>query len=58
MTIWGLVLLAIAMVGVVLLLTNVIFGATAAVAVTVPIALVFVITWFVVPLVMREERRE
>jgi hypothetical protein len=54
MTIWGLVLLAVAMVGVVLLLTDVIFGATAAVAVTVPIALVFCVTWFVIPLVRRE----
>ena len=54
MTIWGLVLLAVAMVGVVLLLTNVIFGTGAAVAVTVPIALVFAITWFAIPLVKRE----
>jgi uncharacterized protein DUF6328 len=58
MTIWGLVLLAVAMVGVVLLLTNVIFGTAAAVAVTVPIAVVFVVTWFVVPLVMRGEKRD
>ena len=58
MTIWGLVLLAVAMVGVVLLLTNVIFGSAAAVAVTVPIAVVFAVTWFVVPLVMRGEKRD
>jgi hypothetical protein len=58
MTIWGLVLLAVAMVGVVLLLTNVIFGAGAAIAVTAPIAVVFAVTWFVVPLVMRGEKRE
>jgi hypothetical protein len=55
MTIWGLVLLALAMVGVVLLLTHVIFGAAAAVAVTVPVGLVFAVTWFVIPLVRREE---
>ena len=53
-TISGLVLLAVAMVGVVLLLTNVIFGAAAAVAVTVPVALVFATTWFVIPLARRE----
>jgi uncharacterized protein DUF6328 len=58
MTIAGLVLLAVAMVGVVLLLTNVIFGAAAAIAVTVPVALVFATTWFVVPLVMRGEKDE
>ena len=55
MTIWGLVLLALAMVGVVLLLTHVIFGAAAAVAVTVPVGLVFAVTWFVIPLMRRED---
>ena len=55
MTIWGLVLLALAMVGVVLLLTHVIFGAAAAVAVTVPVGLVFAVTWFAIPLMRREE---
>jgi preprotein translocase subunit Sss1 len=54
MVIYGLVLLALAMVGVVLLLTHVIFGAAAAVAVTVPIAAVFLVTWFVIPLARRE----
>ena len=57
-TIVGLVLLAMAMIGVVFLLTNVIFGVGAAIAVTVPIALVFAVTWFVIPLVKREERRD
>ena len=58
MTIAGLVLLAVAMIGVVLLLTNVIFGTAAAVAVTVPVGLVFAVTWFVIPLVMRGEKRD
>jgi hypothetical protein len=55
MTILGLILLAMAMIGVVLLLTDVIFGTAAAIGVTVPIALVFVVTWFVIPLVRRGE---
>jgi hypothetical protein len=54
MVIYGLVLLAVAMVGVVLLLTHVIFGAAAAIAITVPVAAVFVVTWFVIPLARRE----
>jgi Family of unknown function (DUF6328) len=54
MVIYGLVLLAVAMVGVVLLLTHVIFGAAAAVAITLPIAAVFGFTWFVIPLTRRE----
>jgi preprotein translocase subunit Sss1 len=55
MVIYGLVLLAVAMIGVVLLLTHVIFGVGAAIAVTVPIAAVFIITWFVIPLLRRDE---
>jgi hypothetical protein len=43
------------MVGVVLLLTHLIFGPAAAVAITVPIAAVYLITWFVIPLMRREE---
>ena len=54
MVIWGLVFLAIAMVLAVLLLTHVLFGAGAAIAVTVPIAIVFVLTWFVIPLTRRD----
>jgi hypothetical protein len=54
MVIGGLVLLAIAMVGVVLLLTHRLFGPAAAVAITLPIAVVFVTTWFVIPLLRRE----
>jgi preprotein translocase subunit Sss1 len=56
MVIWGLVLLAVAMIGVVLLLTHEIFGPGAAIAITVPIALVFSITWFVIPLMRRGSR--
>jgi hypothetical protein len=52
----GLVLLAFAMVGVVLLVTHVIFGPGAAVAITIPTALVFAWTWFVIPLMRRGER--
>jgi hypothetical protein len=55
MVIWGLILLAVAMIGVVLLLTHVIFGPDAAIAVTIPIAAVFVGTWFVIPLLRRED---
>jgi antibiotic biosynthesis monooxygenase (ABM) superfamily enzyme len=55
MVIGGLVLLAIAMIGVVLLLTHELFGPVAAVAITLPIAVVFVTTWFVIPLARREE---
>jgi lipopolysaccharide export LptBFGC system permease protein LptF len=39
----------------VLLLTHVLFGAPAAIAVTVPIAIVFLVTWFVIPLARRDE---
>jgi hypothetical protein len=55
MVIYGLVMLAVAMVGVVLLLTHLIFGPGAAVAITAPIAAVYVITWFLIPLMRREE---
>jgi len=55
MVIVGLVLLAISMIGVVLLLTHEIFGPAAALAVTIPIGAVFAVTWFVIPLMRREE---
>jgi hypothetical protein len=35
----------------------VIFGVGAAIAVTVPIAAVFIITWFAIPLMRRDEPR-
>jgi uncharacterized protein DUF6328 len=57
MVIYGLVLLAVAMIGVVLLLTHMIFGPAAALAITVPIGGVFLITWFVIPLMRRGELR-
>jgi hypothetical protein len=56
MVIYGLVLLALAMVGSVLLITHVLFGPDAAVAVCAPVAAVFVGTWFVMPLVRRGAR--
>jgi Family of unknown function (DUF6328) len=55
MVIYGLVLLAVAMVGVVLLITHELFGPAAAIAITAPIAAVFLVTWFVIPLVRRED---
>jgi hypothetical protein len=55
MVIYGLILLAISMTGVVLLLTHMIFGPTVAVVITVPIALVFLVTWFAIPFAKREE---
>ena len=55
MVIYGLVLLAVAMIGVVLLITHELFGPGSAIAITVPIALVFIGTWFVIPLARREE---
>jgi hypothetical protein len=55
MIIYGLVLLAVAMIGTVLLLTHVIFGTAAAIAVTAPIGAVFLVTWFAIPLARREE---
>jgi preprotein translocase subunit Sss1 len=57
MVIVGLILLAVAMIGVVLLLTHEIFGPAAGIAVTAPVALVFLATWFVVPLLRREAPR-
>jgi hypothetical protein len=56
MVIGGLVLLALAMVGVVFLLTHVIFGPGAAIGVTAPVALVFASTWFLIPLMRRGRR--
>jgi preprotein translocase subunit Sss1 len=57
MVIVGLILLAVAMIGVVLLLTHEIFGPAAGIAVTAPVALVFLATWFVIPLLRREAPR-
>ena len=49
----GLVLLAIAMSGAVMLVTHVIFGSYAAVAVAVPVAAAFAWIWFAAPLMRR-----
>jgi hypothetical protein len=53
MVIYGLIMLAMAITGVVLLLTHLIFGPRAAIAITVPIGAVILITWFVIPLARR-----
>jgi hypothetical protein len=53
MAIYGLIMLAVAIVGVVLLLTHLIFGPETAIAITTPIAAVILITWFVIPLARR-----
>ena len=53
MAIYGLIMLAVAIIGVVLLLTHLIFGPGAAIAITAPIAAVILITWFVIPLARR-----
>jgi hypothetical protein len=49
----GLVLLAFAMIGAVLLVTHVIFGRAAAIAITIPTAVAFAWVWFLVPLMRR-----
>jgi hypothetical protein len=56
LVIGGLVLLALAMVGVVLLITHLVLGAWAAGAITIPIGLAFAWTWFVIPLMRRGAR--
>lgn len=53
LTIAGLVFLALAIIGVVMLITDVLFGTTAVVVVTVGIALPFVLAWYVYPIVRR-----
>ena len=50
LAILGLALLVPAMVGVLFVITDLLFGAVAAIVVTVVVALVFVLLWFVVPL--------
>ena len=49
----GLTFLAVAIVGVVCLITDVLYGGTAVVAYTVVIAAMFAVLWYMVPLVMR-----
>jgi hypothetical protein len=49
----GLSFLALAVVGVVLLITDVLYGSSAAIAYTVGVALVFTILWYAIPLYLR-----
>jgi O-antigen/teichoic acid export membrane protein len=49
----GLTFLALAIVGVVCLITDVLYGGSAVVAYTVAIAALFVVLWYIIPLVMR-----
>jgi hypothetical protein len=49
----GLTFLALAIVGVVCLITDVLYGGSAVVAYTVGIAALFVVLWYTIPLVMR-----
>jgi hypothetical protein len=58
LTIAGLIALVPAMVGVVFVITDFIFGLTAAVIVTGLLALFFALLWFVLPLRFRSEEGE
>ena len=49
----GLTFLALAIIGVVLLITDVLYGSSAAIAYTVGVAGVFVILWYTIPLYLR-----
>ena len=49
----GLTFLALAIIGVVLLITDVLYGSSAAIAYTVGVAGVFVILWYMIPLYLR-----
>ena len=49
----GLTFLALAIVGVVLLITDILYGSTAAIAYTVGIAAIFVVLWYTIPLFLR-----
>jgi Family of unknown function (DUF6328) len=49
----GLTFLALAMVGVVCLITDVLYGGSAVVAYTAGVAALFVVLWYTIPLVMR-----
>jgi Family of unknown function (DUF6328) len=59
LTISGLGMLALAMVGAVMLVTDVLFGTTTVIVTTVAVALVFTVFWFAAPLARRRvtERR-
>ena len=49
----GLTFLALAMIGVVLLITDVLYGTSAAIAYTVGVAAIFVVLWYTIPLYLR-----
>jgi hypothetical protein len=49
----GLTFLALAMVGVVLLITDVLYGSSAAIAYTAGVAAIFVVLWYTIPLFLR-----
>ena len=53
LTIIGLTFLAFAMVGVVCLITDVLYGGSTVVAFTVVVAAVFMVLWYVIPMIMR-----
>jgi hypothetical protein len=53
LTIIGLTFLAVAIVGVVCLITDVLYGGTPVVAYTVVVAALFAVLWYAIPLVMR-----
>ena len=52
----GLTFLALAIVGVVCLITDVLYGGSTVVAFTVSVAALFVVLWYAIPLVMRARR--
>ena len=52
----GLAFLALAIVGVVWLITDVLYGGTAVVAYTIVVAALFVVLWYAIPLVMRKKK--
>ena len=53
LTIVGLTFLAVAIVGVVCLITDVLYGGGAVVAYTVAVAALFTVLWYVIPIMMR-----
>jgi O-antigen/teichoic acid export membrane protein len=58
LSIVGLVFLALAIIGVVLLITDLLFSTTAVIVVSAAIALLFAVFWFAQPLERRRERHE
>ena len=58
LTIFGLAFLVPAMVGVVCVITDLIFGLTAALIVTIVMALFFLLLWFILPLPYRGNKED